>query len=66
MTAYADLIGTYTQRDPRWVEAYMRIEHPTLDHLSQDQFAAAVRYAAACIDVVGEDKAKQLARTFGL
>ena len=55
-------IGT----DPRHVEAYMRLEHPTLDGLSTRQFADEVRIGVACIQEAGVDTAERCAQSFGL
>lgn len=52
--------------DPRHVEAFMRLEHPTLDHLSRDRFAGEARIAALCVREVGTDEAEALAASFGL
>ena len=55
-------IGT----DPRLVEGYIRIEHPTLDHLSRADFAREIKEALACINEGGVEIAEQLAQSFGL
>jgi len=66
---YADTIREIAKKqgrpniNPRWVEAYMRLEHSTLNHLSPDEFARQVRIAIACVDVVGPERAEALART---
>ena len=52
--------------DPRHVEAFMRAEHSTLDHLSERQFAAEVRMACACIDEGGVEMAERVAQSFGM
>lgn len=65
---------TYAQRiraaapafDPRHIEAYMRLEHSTLDGLSREQFAAEIVMAAMCIAEGGTDAAERLARSFGM
>ena len=52
-------ISPYTQllfllapdHDPRHIEADMRSEHGTLDHLSRDAFQAEVLMAIRCIDL---------------
>lgn len=51
--------------DPRHVEAYMRLEHGTLDALSREQWAAEVAIAVALIN---EDPAgaERLAESYGL
>jgi len=50
--------------DPRHVEAYMRLEHGTLDRLSPRQFAADVKMAVACIDA-DPAMAERLAQSYG-
>lgn len=52
--------------DPRHVEAYMRLEHSTLDGLSAWQFDAEVMLAVECIRVGGIEDAEALALSFGL
>lgn len=67
MSAYADIIRRYDQKhDPRHIEAFIRLEHPTLDGLSDAQFKSEVAIAAACIEANGTDFAEQIARTYGL
>ena len=58
--AKAGLIGRY---DPRHVEAWMRIGHGTLDHLSRKQFAAEIPICAGCIDDAGIERSERLAET---
>lgn len=55
-------IGKY---DPRHIEAFMRLEHSTLDGLSRGQFASEVSTARVCIDEGGRDGAESLARSYG-
>jgi hypothetical protein len=52
--------------DPRHIEGFMRLDHPTLDHLSPDDFAAEVALAALCVNECGTERAELLARSFGL
>jgi hypothetical protein len=52
--------------EPRHVEAWMRLEHPTLDGLSPERFAAEVRIALACMAEAGPDESEALAASFGL
>lgn len=52
--------------DPRHIEAYMRLEHSTLDGLSVEQFRSEVATSAACIREGGTDDAEALARSYGL
>lgn len=51
--------------DPRHVEAYMRLEFSTLDHLSRDRFRDEAATAAECVraDLA---QAESLARSYGL
>lgn len=52
-------------QDPRHVEAYMRVEHSTLDHLSPERFAAEVAVAVMCVTEGGEEMAERIAQSFG-
>ena len=52
--------------EPNHVEAYMRLEHSTLDGLSSEQFTDEVVLACECIQVAGIDEAERLAKTYGL
>ena len=52
--------------DVRHVEAWMRLEHRTLDALSPERFAQEVRVALACIAEAGPDESEALAASFGL
>ena len=52
--------------DPRWVEAYMRLEHSTLDGLSRMEFFAEVKICLECIDSSGPENAEALAESMGL
>lgn len=54
------------EHDPRHVEAYMRLEHSTLDHLPRERFGAEVRIAVACIRHAGPEMAERCARSFGM
>jgi hypothetical protein len=64
---YTDAIAALAPDvDPRQVEAWMRLEHPTLDGLSPERFAEEVATALACIAEAGPDESEVLARSFGL
>jgi hypothetical protein len=66
-TFYQRFIAERTRDvDPRHVEAWMRIEHPTLDGLSRQGFIDT-RYAAlaAALDA-GPEESEALAASFGL
>jgi hypothetical protein len=52
--------------DPRHIEAYIRLEHSTLDHLSREEFTFQAAIAAECIRTVGHEQAERCARSVGL
>ena len=52
--------------DPRHVEAWMRLEHGTLDALTRRQLTAAVRSALDCIAASSCSENDALAASFGL
>jgi len=52
--------------DPRHVEAYMRCQYHTLDHLDRRTFNREVKVAVACIDQDGLTEAEALAQSYGL
>jgi hypothetical protein len=52
--------------DPRHVEAWMRLEHPTLDGLSRAEFECEVDDAVVAIAAAGPDESEALAASFGL
>lgn len=52
--------------DPRHVEAYMRLEHKTLDELSIAEFRHEVELASCCVQADGHVKAEELAKSYGL
>lgn len=62
----AALLNPIDNIDPRHIEAYMRVEHSTLDGLSVRQFAKEVCIAQACIRESGKEMAERIARSFGL
>lgn len=51
--------------DPRHVEAFMRVGHGTLDHLSGEAFRMEVEISCACVDNVGVDEAEKTAISMG-
>ena len=51
--------------DPRHVEAYMRVEHSTLDGLCPARFREEVAIACACVAEGGTDMAERIAKSFG-
>ncbi len=52
--------------DPRHIEAYVRLDHPTLDGLSYSEFSFEVAVAVECILAGGIEQAESLARSFSL
>lgn len=50
----------------RHIEAYMRLEHSTLDGLSKHQFSEEVQISATCVREAGPLAADRLAQSFGL
>ena len=52
--------------DPRHIEAWMRLEHPTLDGLSAAEFEREVDEAAALVRAAGTTESEALAASFGL
>lgn len=66
-TPYTRIITTLAPGyDPRHVEAYMRVEHSTLDSLSNQRFRTEVSIARACIREGGLEMAERIAQSFGL
>lgn len=64
---YADYIAPLAPGfDPRHVEAFIRLEYGTLDHLGPEQFRNEVAIAMACIRETGAEDSEALARSFGL
>lgn len=65
--SYAETIRSIAPSyDARHVEAYMRVEHDTLDSMPPGRFAAEVRIACACVDEGGVEMAERIARSLGL
>ena len=52
--------------DPRHVEAWMRLEHPTLDGLSAAELEHEIDLAAALVVAAGPTESEALAASFGL
>ena len=52
--------------DPRHVEAWMRLAHPTLDGLSRNEFLAAMYEALGQVRDAGPTESEALAASFGL
>lgn len=60
--ARVGLIGV----EPRHVEAWMRLEHGTLDALGEPQFQEEVEIAAMCVKEAGAERSEGLAKSYGL
>lgn len=52
--------------DPRHVEAWMRVEHSTLDHLDGWAFRYAIRMAVLCLLAAGPEESEACAQSYGL
>jgi len=52
--------------DPRHIEAYVRLEYSTLDHLPLATLRHEANIAARCIDHSGVENAEALADSMGL
>jgi len=69
---YADTIMKVAKRlgrpavNPRWVEAFMRLEYPSLNSVSPESFDREVKIGISCIDFVGPEKAERCAQSIGL
>ena len=59
-------VGRVGAADPRHVEAWMRLEHGTLDALSAAAFRREVGLALACIEAAGSDDSEALAASYAL
>lgn len=59
-------VGVVGRYDPHDVEAWMRVEHGTLDALIPAAFRAEVAAACACIDASPRDETAALRASFGL
>lgn len=52
--------------NPRWVEAFMRLEYPSLNSVSPASIDREVAVAIGCIDALGPERSEQCAKSFGL
>lgn len=60
------LMANATVADPAWVEAWMRVEHGTLDALTPELFEVEVLVALECIAESPVEVSQQLAASYGL
>ncbi len=66
-TYYQRFIAERTRDiDPRHVEAWMRVEHPTLDGLAPEAFITAMHAALASAVDAGPEASEALTVSFGL
>lgn len=66
MSLYQERISALTDQEPRYVEAWMRLEHGTLDALTPERFESEVCIANACIAASTVKQSEELARSYGL
>jgi hypothetical protein len=59
-------LGRIGAANPRWIEAWMRLEHGCLDGLSADEFRAEVKIALECIEAGPLADSESLAQSMGL
>ena len=59
------LIGRIGEQDPAIVEAWMRVEHGTLDALSRDQFRREVSLSLDCAAACTPEQNIEVARSCG-
>ena len=59
-------LGHVGRYQPHHVEAWMRAEHGTLDHLDRREFKREVAAAVACIDAAGLAESEALANSYGV
>ena len=65
--SYRELIRQLApQYDPADIEAWLRVEWPTLDGMSAAQFAQEVKTAVACLLDASPDMTARLRTSFGL
>ncbi len=60
---FAELVPGY---DPRHIEAFVRIEHSTLGHLTPARLKREAIIARHCVDAAGPAQSEALAASFGL
>lgn len=63
---YSERIAAFSDRDPRHVEAWMRVAHGTLDQLDLADFESEICVANACIEEAGDAESEYLALSYGL
>lgn len=67
MTPYTEMFRKMApNHDPRHIEAYIRLQYSTLDHLSKECMRREVAIAKDCVEVGGVSAAEACALSFGL
>lgn len=70
MTIYQEAIQRQypelTERECAYVEAWMRLEHPSLNGVSPDTFRREVNLSVICLRQVALEENEALALSFGL
>ena len=67
MSAYADIFRKAQPAfPPHQIEAFVRLEHGTLDHMDVAALEVEAAIAAQCIRQAGPERAEALAASFGL
>lgn len=59
-------MGRIGAADPRHVEGWMRLDHPTLDHLSASQFTREVKLALECVAAAQPEHSEDIAVSMGI
>jgi len=59
-------LGLVGRHSPAVIEAWMRLEHGTLDHLSKVNFRREVAIASACADASRAEENRALVASYGL
>jgi hypothetical protein len=66
-TFYQRFIAEHVRdTDPRHIEAWIRLAHPTLDGLSRSEFVCAMYEALAQVQDAAPTESEALAASFGL
>jgi hypothetical protein len=58
-------LGRVGAHPPQVIEAWMRVEHDTLDWMSKDRFRREVAIAIECADASTASENNAVARSFG-
>ncbi|HET7675654.1 MAG TPA: hypothetical protein VFL54_09055 [Gammaproteobacteria bacterium] len=67
MSIYANIFkDCQPNHDPRHIEAFVRLQYGTLNHLDRETLKREADIAAACIEEGGTENAEALAQSYGL